>query len=132
MMLASLTEIEAGKAQPVAQPVAGATYAAKIDKRETTLDWSRSAEELERAVRAFRPAPGAGGVLEGERLKIWRAASVSGHGAPGEVLRAGPELVVATGQGALQILELQRAGGTRLRASDFLRGRPLAPGARFG
>jgi methionyl-tRNA formyltransferase len=132
MMVAALMEIEAGKANPMAQPAAGATYAAKIDKRETALDWSRSAEELERAVRAFRPTPGAGTVLEREALKIWRARPVSGRGEPGEVLRAGPDLVVAAGQGALQILELQRAGGKRLQAGDFLRGRPLADGARFG
>jgi methionyl-tRNA formyltransferase len=132
MMVAALMEIEAGKANPMAQPAAGATYAAKIDKRETALDWSRSAEELERAVRAFRPTPGAGTVLEREALKIWRARPVSGRGEPGDVLRAGPDLVVAAGQGALQILELQRAGGKRLQAGDFLRGRPLADGARFG
>jgi len=132
MMVAALGSIEGGKAQPEPQPATGATYAAKMQKRETVLDWSRSAAELERAIRAFRPAPGASTLLGAESVKVWRAFCVEGRGSPGQVLRSEPDLVVACGEGALQLLELQRAGGKRLEAEQFLRGRALAPGARFG
>jgi methionyl-tRNA formyltransferase len=125
-----LDELRHGGAQPRAQPEQGVTYAAKIDKRETELDWRRSAPELERAVRAFRPVPGAVARLGEERVKIWRAALADGHGAPGTVLD-GRELVVACGSGALRLLELQRAGARRVSAAEFLRGRPLSVGARF-
>jgi methionyl-tRNA formyltransferase len=131
MMVAALAELAAGRAQPVTQPTDGATYARKIEKREALLDWTRTAAELERAVRAFNPSPGASTRLQGEALKLWRARVVAGSGVPGEILHAGRELVVACGQGALSILELQRSGGRRLEAAQFLSGRPLAPGARF-
>lgn len=134
MIVAALAQIEKGAAQPVPQPAAGATYAPKIDKRETALDWGRPAVEIERAIRAFRPVPGAATVLEGESIKIWRARLVKDQdrGAAGEVLRSQAEIVVACGEGALQILELQRSGGKRLDTAQFLRGRPLAPSVRFG
>jgi methionyl-tRNA formyltransferase len=109
----------------------GATYAAKIDKDEARLDWSRTATDLERAVRAFRPAPGALTLLEAAPLKIWRASVVDGKGAPGTVLEAQERIVVACGEKALAVAELQRAGGRRLHAREFLRGYPLAPGARL-
>ena len=92
----------------------------------------RPAVELERSVRAFHPSPGAGTLLRGEPLKIWRARVAQGSGQPGELLEAERDLVVACGEGALQILELQRSGGKRLDAAQFLRGRPLEPGARVG
>ena len=131
MMVAALNEIEAGRAHPAPQPE-GATYARKIEKREALLDWNRPAGELERAVRAFNPVPGAGTVLQGDPVKVWRARPAAGKGQPGEVLQAGPDLVVACGEDALQIVELQRSGAKRLEAAQFLRGRPLAAGARFG
>lgn len=120
-----------GRAQARAQPEDGVTYAAKIDKRETELDWRRPAAELERAVRAFRPAPGALARLGEERVKIWRAALADAEGEPGTVLDA-RELLVGCGSGALRLLELQRAGGRRVSAAEFLRGRPLPIGTRFG
>jgi len=132
MMAGALVELAAGRAHPEPQPAGGATYARKIDKRETSLDWSRPASELERAIRAFRPQPGASTSLAGESVKIWRALPAEGSGAPGTVLRAQKELVVACGEAALNVLELQRSGGKRLDAAQFLSGRPLAPGARFG
>jgi methionyl-tRNA formyltransferase len=132
MMVAALESIASGKARPELQPATGVTYAAKIQKRETVLDWTRSAVELERAIRAFRPAPGASTRLGTEGVKIWRARCVDGRGSPGQILSSEPQLVVACGAGALQLLELQRAGGKRLEAAPFLRGRALAPGARFG
>ena len=108
-----------------------ATYAAKIEKRETALDWSRPAVHLERAVRAFRPSPGAVGSLHGERLKIWKAHAVETSGLPGSVLSVDDALIVACGVGALAITELQRPGRNRVSAKQFILGHRLQPGARF-
>ena len=130
-IVAALDDIEAGRARAHPQPQDGVTYAAKIDKRDTRLDWSRPAPELERAVRAFRPAPGAFALLEGEPLKIWRASVVDAGGTPGTVLGIQEHLVIACGEQALAVSELQRAGARRLSAAEFLRGHPVAPGARF-
>ena len=128
----ALSEVANGRARAQPQPSYGVTYAAKIDKRETRLDWSKPASELERAVRAFRPVPGAWATLEGEPIKIWRAEVLAQDAAePGSLRADGEKLVVGCGKGALAILELQRAGGRRLGAADFLRGRTLAHGARF-
>lgn len=131
MIVVVLAEVERGRARPVPQAAEGITYAPKIEKSETRLDWLRSATELERAVRAFRPAPGAAAVLAGEPIKIWRAQVAQGQGAPGEILSVGEVLRVACGADALAISELQRAGGRRLAAADFLRGRSLVAGMRF-
>jgi len=128
MILAALEDIAAGRARAVEQPHAGATYARKIDKRESVIDWKAGAIEVERAVRAFHPAAT---MLAGEPIRIWRARAVPGEGAPGSVIRAGDELIVACGSGALLIRELQRAGGRRLAARDFLRGWPIPAGTRF-
>ncbi len=124
----TLAEVRAGRARALPQASVGITYARKIDKKEMYLDWTRPAVELERAVRAFRPAIA---LLDGEPLKLWRARVVEGHGVPGELLRAGPDLAIACGEKALEVAELQRPGGKRLAAAEFLRGRPLRPGARF-
>jgi methionyl-tRNA formyltransferase len=128
MIVGTLAELAAGRARAVPQPQTGVTFARKIEKHETRLDWSRPAVEVERAVRAFRPAPGASTSLEGEPIKIWRARVAKERLAPGAVTE---ELVVGCGEDALQVLELQRAGGKRLAAAEFLRGRALAPGTRF-
>ena len=130
-IVAALDDIEAGRARAVPQPQDGVTYATKIDKRDTRLNWSLPARELERAVRSFRPAPGAFALLDGEPVKIWRASVVDAGGAPGTVLEAQEGLVIACGEQALAVSELQRAGGRRLSAAEFLRGYRLAPGARF-
>ena len=119
--------------KPEAQDNAQATYAAKLSKEEAQLDWHQPAEILSRAVRAYNPAPGAWTLLDGATLKIWRAAIHAGSGQPGEVLRADAEqLVVACGNGALSLQEVQPAGGKRMGAVAFLAGRPLASGTRFG
>ena len=130
-IVAALADVQAGRARAVAQPSEGVTYAAKIDKRDTRLDWTQSAATLERVVRAFRPSPGAFALLDGQPVKIWRAHVAHENGAGGSVLRSGDEIVVACGQEALAVSELQRAGGRRMSARDFLRGNPLAAGARF-
>jgi methionyl-tRNA formyltransferase len=129
LIVEALAEVESSRAVALPQPKLGVTYARKIEKRETRIDWTRPAAELERAVRAFRPAPGASTRTGGVELKIWRVRVVDGRPlAPGEITDG---LVVGCGQGALEILELQRAGGRRLSASDFLRGHPLPAGTRF-
>jgi len=132
MMVAALGELATGRARPAPQPAEGVTYARKIEKREALLDWTRPAAELERAVRAFNPSPGAGTLLQGEPLKLWRASVAPGDGQPGKLLQADGDLIVACGEQALRVLELQRSGGKRLDAAQFLRGRPLGPGIRFG
>jgi methionyl-tRNA formyltransferase len=130
-VLAALDELEAGRARPRPQPRDGITYAAKIDKRDAHLDWSRPAVELERAVRALRPAPGAFGLLAGSPVKIWRASVVETTGEPGTLVETDGRLVIAAGKHGLAVSELQRAGGRRLSTAEFLRGHPLARGARF-
>lgn len=118
---------------PLKQDNARATYAAKISKTEATLDWREDAALIARKVRAYNPFPGAATELAGEHIKIWQVQPAStGTGAPGTVLEAAPgKLLIACGRGALEILELQRAGGKRLAAETFLAGHAIAPGARF-
>ena len=119
--------------QPVPQPDAGVTYAHKIEKAEGAIDWRLAAAQIERRVRAFDPFPGCSCVLAGEPVKLWRAAVVPGQGAPGTVLEAGAgRLVVACGDGALDLLELQRTGGRRVAVRDFLHGHPVAAGSVLG
>lgn len=127
----ALSEVESGRARALPQPSEGVSYAPKIDKRETRLDWSKPAIELERAVRAYRPAPGAFAMLEGEPIKIWRAQVLAQEAEPGSLRVDGEQLLAGCGEGSLGVLELQRAGGRRLGAAEFLRGRTLARGARF-
>jgi methionyl-tRNA formyltransferase len=109
---------------PVRQDDARATYAAKIHKPEARIDWSRSNVEIDRMVRAFNPAPGAEAQLGGAPMKIWRAEPRAGRGAPGAWIERGPGLVVACGDGALRLLEVQRPGARRLPADAFARGNP--------
>lgn len=119
------------------QPEQGVTYAHKIEKTEAALDWRLDASTLERRVRAFNPFPGASAGLAGEThevLKVWQARAEPGpsNRAPGTVLSADAEGVrVACGQGVLCATQLQRAGGKRLNAADFLRGFPMQVGQRF-
>ncbi len=116
------------------QPDEGVAYAAKLDKRESVLDFARPAVELHRAVRAYLPWPVAETRLDGERVRVWRARVGEGEpgAVPGTVLAACQEaLRVATGDGVLELLELQRDGGKRLPAAAFAQGRELV-GRRFG
>ncbi len=135
MIVRALQELAAGYVPTHPQPAVGVTYAAKITKREAALDWRLPAVELERKVRAFNPHPGAHAALRGTQVKVWRARPVSGTGTHGEVLAASdPGILVACGAGqpgALELLELQRAGGKRLSAAAFLQGFALTPGERF-
>ena len=130
LLLEVLAAVQSGKARSTPQPAAGATYAAKIDKSETWLRWEKSAVELERAVRAFRPAPGALARFQGQPMKIWRARVEDGAGKVGTIIDV-RKLQVACGSGVLAIEELQPAGGRRMAASDFLRGHRIESGMRF-
>ena len=120
---------------PSPQPALGATYAAKIDKAEAWLDWCLPALQLARQVRAFNPFPGAAARVGGSSIKVWRADVATIEGAladPGTVLAADKAgLVVACGQGALRLSELQKAGGKRLPVAQFLAGAPINAGTRF-
>jgi methionyl-tRNA formyltransferase len=138
-----------GKLPATSQPAEGVTYAHKIEKHEAAIQWSLDAESICRRVRAFNPFPGASAVLNGETLKIWRARPVTTADAaavaavapsaataplapPGTVLSVDASgIVVATGSGAVQLLELQRAGGKRLAVADFLPGFSVLPGMQF-
>ncbi|MGH8764858.1 MAG: methionyl-tRNA formyltransferase [Burkholderiales bacterium] len=129
----ALEDIAAGRARAMPQPIEGASYASKITKDETEIDWSRGCADVERLVRAFRPAPGARSSLQGQPVKIWRARRAEGSGKPGTVLAADDSgVLVACGEGALCLTELQRAGGKRLAAAEFLRGISLHAGERLG
>jgi methionyl-tRNA formyltransferase len=108
---------------PVPQPEQGVTYAAKISKEEAKLDLSQPADVLARKVRAFNPFPGAQAQAGASTIKIWNAQPTTGSGNPGQVLAADASgIVVACGQGALRLTELQKPGGKRLPAAEFLKG----------
>ncbi len=118
---------------PEKQDDALATYAAKLGKEEARLDWNQPAAVLARAVRAYNPVPGAWTLLDGAPLKVWAAQAVDGAGEPGNVLCAeAGQLVVACGDGALALQEIQPAGSKRMPIAAFLAGRPLAAGTRLG
>ena len=120
---------------PVPQPVDGVTYAAKLTKEEAIVDWSVPAVTLVRRALAFNPVPGAMTTLAGATVKIWRARVAEGASGPSGVVLPGygERLVVAAGDGsAVELMELQRAGGRRLDARAFLAGHKLMPGTRFG
>jgi methionyl-tRNA formyltransferase len=117
---------------PESQPEAGVTYAAKIDKAEARVDWSRDAAQIDRLIRGLSPFPGAWCEVEGVRIKLLASTLAEGVGAPGEVLETGPDgVTVACGQGAVRLLRLQRAGRGAQDAGEFLRGMAMAPGSRL-
>ncbi len=121
-----------GSLAPQPQDDARATYAAKIDKSEARIDWASSAVQIDRQVRAFNPAPGAEARIGAETLKIWSAQPVEGTGEPGEVIDARPQsLRVACGEGALELLEIQRPGSRRMPVAEFLHGNVWPIGAVF-
>ncbi len=111
------------------QPKAGVTYAAKIDKAETGIDWSRPAAEIDRHIRGLSPFPGAWTRVGTARLKLLRSRRAAGSGPPGTVLHG---LIVACGDGAVEITEIQREGRRPMPADELIRGMALAPGARLG
>jgi methionyl-tRNA formyltransferase len=113
----------------VPQPDDGVTYAKKIDKAETRLDFAQDAAQVERQVRAFAPAPGAWFEFQGERCKVLAADVVEGSGAPGEVLD--DALTIACASGAIRPTLVQRAGRPAMATADMLRGWAIAAGAKL-
>lgn len=133
LMVEALAGLEAGTLRAVPQPQEGVTYAAKIDKRETRIDFAKTTTEVANHIRGLSPFPGAwfeanlGG--KPERIKVLRALSIAKDGEPGVLLDG--ELTIACGEGAIRIEELQRAGKQPMKAADFLRGARLEPGTRL-
>jgi methionyl-tRNA formyltransferase len=133
LMVRAVGALERGKLQLTKQSEAGVTYAAKIEKAETRIDWNKPAHDVLRHIHGLSPFPGAWCemAIEGEpvRVKILRCAMADGSGAPGDLLD--DHLAIACQQGAIRILELQRAGGKPMKAEEFLRGTPLKPPMRL-
>src|SRR6266436_4802305 len=132
LMVRALGALERGTLTLTPQPQAGVTYAHKIAKEETRVAWERPWQEVHNHIRGLSPAPGAWFEIaaEGVRVKALRTTKGEGAGVPGTVLD--DELTVACGEGAVRILELQRAGRQTMKAHEFLRGTSIAAGTRFG
>ncbi len=138
LIVAALQQAQAGSLMRQPQPAEGVNYAHKIEKAEAAIDWSLDAATLARRVRAFNPFPGAVTDWQGESLKVWAAVAEGDEAAsadfPAGSVRstAADGVRVQTGAGVLRLTELQRAGGKRLAAADFLRGVALAAGTQLG
>jgi methionyl-tRNA formyltransferase len=142
LMVETLELAACGGLHAVPQPAEGVNYAHKIEKAEAALDWALPAATLECRVRAFNPFPGASTTFQGEPLKVWGAQISDQNGdsdEPNTINRYGHVLFinslgigVQTGHGVLVLTQLQRAGGKRLAAADFLRGCPMVVGAVLG
>jgi methionyl-tRNA formyltransferase len=121
-LLESLRLVAAGNAPRIAQDNARATYATKLKREHGLIDWSESAEAIERKIRAYNPWPGAFMKVDHQNLKVFSASVVDLNGQPGEVLRSDEDLIVATGKDALSLGEVQLEGKRRMSAAEFLRG----------
>jgi methionyl-tRNA formyltransferase len=133
LMVEAMADLEAGRLSLVPQPDDGVTYAAKIDKAETRIDWTLPAAAVHDRVRGLSPFPGAWCEIDvagrRERLKLLRSTRGGGAGEPGTILDAG--LAIACGSGAVRLVEVQRAGARPVAAEEFLRGTRLSPGDRL-
>jgi len=129
LMARALGALDRGTLELRPQPESGVTYAAKIDKNETRIDWRQPWAAVHNHVRGLSPFPGAWCELQGARLRILRTTKGSGSGAPGTLLD--DALTIACGEGAVRILEVQRAGKQAMKADEFLRGTRLALGAQL-
>lgn len=130
LMVRAMAALERGGLQLRKQGEDGITYAAKIEKAEARIDWTRPARAVLRHIHGLSPFPGAWSELEDARVKILRCELAQGAGEPGAVLD--DLLTIACGEGAIRIIELQREGKGRMQAADFLRGVPVSPPMRFG
>jgi methionyl-tRNA formyltransferase len=132
LMVEALAELAAGRLLCAPQPAEGVTYAAKIDKRETRLDFARPARDVHNHIRGLAPFPGAwleiAAGSRGERIKVLRASLADGSGTPGTVIGLTGGLLVACAQGAIRISEVQRPGKRPMPVAAFLRGFPVALG----
>jgi methionyl-tRNA formyltransferase len=131
-MVQAISELELGRLQLVTQSENGVSYAAKIGKAEAHIDWTKPAREVLRHIHGLSPFPGAwfeyGDGSAPVRIKVLRCELAKGAGAPGELLDE--HLTIACGEGAIRVLELQRAGKQPMLAMDFLRGTLLKPPLR--
>jgi len=128
LMTRALAALERGSLAFTPQPAAGVTYATKISKSETRIDWRKSWREVHNHIRGLSPFPGAWFELQGVRVKALRSTEGKGTGAPGTVLDE--HLTVACGEGAVRLTQVQRAGKHPMPADEFLRGTPVEAGAR--
>jgi len=133
LIVRAISALERGTLTLTPQSAEGVTYAAKIDKQETRIDWSQDWNRVHDHCRGLSPFPGAwfeiGDGAKAVRIKVLRTTSGDGSGTPGTVLD--DQLTIACGTGAVRILEVQRAGRQPMKTADFLRGTPLAPGTRL-
>ncbi len=135
LIVKALAEFEGGRLKPVPQDDTRATYAPILKKETGRIDWTKTAREIERTVRGLDPWPGAYTFRAGKTVRIWKAATaVTEAGAlPGAVVSAEKDgIVVAAGEGAVVIHELQPEGGRRMKASEYLAGHKISPGERLG
>jgi methionyl-tRNA formyltransferase len=131
LMPRALGALERGGLVLTPQPEAGVTYASKIAKEETRIDWSKPAKDVHNHIRGLSPFPGAWfEIADGTRVKVLRTTRADGAGAPGTVLD--DKLTIACKDGAIRLLELQRAGRQAMKAEEFLRGTAIKPGTRLG
>jgi methionyl-tRNA formyltransferase len=130
-LVEALVLLDAGEVQAVPQDHGCATYAPKITRESTRLDWQRDAASVARVIRAFDPEPGAWAMLHGEPVKLFGARAVNTGGEPGTVLSAGRTLQIAAGVGAVEVNEVQPAGKKRMPVAALLSGRGIAVGQRF-
>ena len=132
MIVDALQQLACGELKATPQPVEGITYAAKIAKHEAALDFRLPASTLLRQIHAFNPFPGAHASAHDTVLKIWQASLIAAQGKPGDILSADAQgVVVACGKDALRLSELQKPGGKRLAAAQFLQGFDLQAGQSF-
>jgi methionyl-tRNA formyltransferase len=134
MIVEALNKMKHGQLEAVVQPEEGVNYASKISKEEAALDFTQSAQEISRKIRAFNPFPGAHGNVNGTIVKLWGAEVLAddSKAPPGTVLAADAQhgIVIACGSGTLRLTSLQKPGGKRLPAAEFIKGFPLE-GQRF-
>jgi methionyl-tRNA formyltransferase len=121
-LLEALRLLAAGNGWRIPQDNARATYAPKLKREHGLIDWSESAEAIERKIRAYNPWPGAFMKVSSQNLKIFSASVVDLNGQPGQILPSDKDLIVATGKGALCLAEVQLEGKRRMTAAEFLRG----------
>ena len=126
LMARALAALERGSLNFQPQAASGVTYARKIEKAETRIDWSRPWKPVHDHIRGLSPFPGAWFEASGDRIKVVRSTKGEGRGKPGAILDAG--LTIACGEGAVRLLEVQRAGGKSMTADEFLRGSPMPSG----
>jgi len=126
LMVRALGALERGTLQLTPQPEEGVTYASKIDKNETRIDWGKSWKQVHDHIRGLSPFPGAWFELAGSRIKVLRSTRGEGASPPGTVLD--DQLTIACGEGAVRLVEVQRAGKQPMKVEEFLRGTQVAKG----